>query len=60
MPPFCPDVKKRKYVKHIPNTMTIKKETSTNNEDTSLWELKKQIWFLQDMIVMNHSKSTST
>lgn len=56
MAPFCPVIKKRKYgVTQCSNKTTV---TSINIEEPfhkeknqpTLWEIKKQILFLQDMV----------
>lgn len=53
MPPFCPVVKKKKYKQKEVIVPQQKEIVVTNQKEASLWDLQKQIMFLQDMIVMN-------
>lgn len=53
MPPFCPDVKKKKYKQREFIVPQQKEIVAPNQKEASLWDLQKQIMFLQDMIVMN-------
>lgn len=60
MAPFCPVVKKRKYAtptNKANNTTTTLQLTSSfptsqkEENQPTLWEIKKQILFLQDMVI---------
>lgn len=54
MPPFCPIVQKRKYRQQSLVVIQPPKQDECIKDDknTTLWELKKQILFLQDMVIM--------
>lgn len=44
-------VHKRKYAMQIKEEKPRETQTLTNKNETTLWELKKQLMFLQDMIL---------
>lgn len=56
MAPFCPVIKKRKYrvatyenKKNVPS-INIEEPFHKEKNQPTLWEIKKQILFLQDMV----------
>ena len=57
MPPFCPVIKKKKYKPKEVIVPQQKEIVVSNQKEGSLWDLQKQIMFLQDMIVMNGKRN---